>query len=329
MGDRENMKRRQFIAAIAASAAWSFPALAQRSKVPVIGYLAIRSPLPIDDTFFQELRKFGWIEGETIVIERRFAGGSEEQLKKFAGELVNLKVDLIVAIASGATHASKAVTKSIPIVFVNAGDPVGQGFVQSLAHPGGNITGSSFDATPDITAKQVQLLVRVIPGAKRLAAFWNPRSPFLATYLEVARSAASALQMDFESLEMQSPENWDSMFSAMVADHVDGVVVLSDSFAVFHRARITELAAKYRLPSIYGHSQYTEAGGLMSYGSSFSDAFQRAPGYVDRVLKGELTTDLPVQQPTKFELILNLKTAKAIGIAIPSDMIAVADQVIE
>jgi putative tryptophan/tyrosine transport system substrate-binding protein len=323
------MKRRQFIAAIGASAAWSLPAMAQRKKLPVIGYLAIRSPLPIDDMFFQELRKLGWIEGENIVIERRFAGGSEEQLKNFASELVNLRVDVIVAVASSAVLASKAVTTSIPIIFVNAGDPVGQGFVQSLAHPGGNITGISFDATPDITAKQVQLLARVVPGAKRLAAFWNPKSPFLATYLEVAKSAVSALQMDFQSLEMQTPESWEGMFAAMVADHIDGLIVLSDSFAVFHRARIIELAAKYRLPSLYGHSQYTEAGGLMSYGSSFSDAFRRAPSYVNRVLNGEPPKDLPVQQPITFELILNLKTAKAVGIAMPPDMIAVADRVIE
>jgi putative tryptophan/tyrosine transport system substrate-binding protein len=264
-----------------------------------------------------------------IVVERRFAGGSEEQLKKFAGELVGLRVDLIVAVASGAVHASKNATSSIPIVFVNAGDPVGQGFVHSLAHPGGNVTGSAFDATPDITAKQVQLLARVIPGAKRLAAFWNAKSPFLATYLEVAKTAATALQIDFRSLEMPAPEDWDGMFASMIADHVDGLIVLSDSFAVFHRARLVELAAKYRLPSLYGHGQYMEAGRLMSYGSSFSDAFRRAPSYVDRVLKGESPKDLPVQQPVTFELILNLRTAKSIGIAFPADMIAVADRVIE
>ena len=323
------MRRRDFLTAMTAAAGLPFQVLAQSVKKRVIGYLAIRAPLPIDDMFFQGLRSFGWVEGENIVVERRFAGGSEEQLKKFASELVGLGVDVIVAIASGAVHASKAATTSIPIVFVNAGDPVGQGFVQSLAHPGGNITGSAFDATPDITAKQVQLLARVIPGAKRLAAFWNAKSPFLATYLEVAKTSTTALQITFQSVEMPVPEDWDGTFATMIADHVDGLLVLSDSFAVFHRARLVELAAKYRLPAIYGHSQYIEAGGLMSYGSSFSDAFRRAPSYVDRVLKGDAPKDLPVQQPITFELILNLKTAKSIGIAFAPDMLALAERVIE
>jgi putative tryptophan/tyrosine transport system substrate-binding protein len=322
--------RRQFISALGGVAAvWPLTARAQRSKMPVIGYLSIRSPLPVDDIFLQELRELGWIEGQNIVIDRRFAGGDVDQLKKFAGELVGLKVDLIVAVASQATQASKDATRSIPVVFVNAGDPVGQGFVESLAHPGRNITGISFDATPDITTKQAQLLIEAVPKASRLVVFWNPTSPFLLTYLNAARAAAPALRVSFQSVEMRDPNEWESAFNAMAQEQADGLIVLSDSFAVFHRAQIAGLAAKHRLPAIYGLNQYVEAGGLMSYGPSFSDAFRRAPDYVDKILKGSETADLPVQQPTKFELAVNLKTAKALGLTMPPTLLATADEVIE
>jgi putative tryptophan/tyrosine transport system substrate-binding protein len=324
-----NIARRKFVAALSGGVAWPLAARAQQPKLPVIGYLSIRSPLPVDDTFFQELRELGWIEGQNIVIDRRFSGGNIDQLKTFAFELVALKVDLIVAVASQATQASKDATSSIPIVFVNAGDPVGQGFVKSLAHPGGNITGISFDATPDITTKQVQLLIEVVPKITRLAVFWNPNSPFLRTYLNAAQASASALRVSFQSVEMRDPKDWESAFNTMTEEHADGLIVLSDSFAVFHRAQIAELAAKYRLPAIYGLNQYVEAGGLMSYGPSFSDVFRRAPVYVDKILKGTKTTDLPVQQPTKFDLVINLKTAKALGLTVPTPLIATADKVIE
>lgn len=323
------MHRRGFVALLSGAGLWSLPLLAQGTKIPVIGYLAVRSPLPVDEIFFQELRRLGWVEGKNLTIERRFAAGNEEQLRKFAGELVDLKVDLIVAVASGATHASKAATSSIPIVFVNAGDPVGQGFVASLAHPGTNISGISFDASPEITGKQVQLLASVIRNPARLAAFWNPNSPFLRTYLDVARSVASGSHLDFNSIEMPDPDEWDKTFRAMVEARIDGIVVLSDSYAVFHRARIAALTEKYRIPAIYGHSQYVEAGGLMSYGSSFSDAFGRAPGYVDRILKGALISEMPVQQPTRFELIVNLREARAIELTFPPDLLAIADRVVE
>lgn len=304
-------------------------AFAEEPSRPTIGYLSLRSPLPIDDAFVHELGRLGWIDGKDVVVERRFADGSEERLATLARELIESKVKLVVAVASSATQAAKQVTSSIPIIFINAGDPVGQEFVQSLAHPGTNITGLSFDASPDITAKQVELLARVVPNPKRLAVFWNSKSPFLATYLEVAKRSAAALNIDLQAVDMQPPETWDSKFAKMSSDQVEGVVILSDSFATFHRARLAELASKHRLPALYGHSQYTEAGGLMSYGSSFSDAFLRAPSFVDRVLRGDLPASLPVQQPTKFELILNLRTANAIGVEFPPAVVALADRVIE
>jgi putative tryptophan/tyrosine transport system substrate-binding protein len=325
------MRRRKFIAlAGSAAVAWPLVARAQETrKVVRIGYLSVRSPISADDAFLQALRELGWIEGQNIVIERRFSAGNVDRLKQFAAELVHLKVDLVVAVASAATHAIKEATASIPIVFVNAGDPVGQGFVESLPHPGRNITGFSFDATPDITAKQVQLLIETAPKISRVAVLWNPTSPFLLSYWNVTQTTAPALRVGVQSVEFQHPDQLESAFDAMTRERADGIIVLSDSFATFHRARIAELAARHRLPAIYGHRQYVEAGGLMSYGPSLTDVFRRAPSYVDKILKGTKPADLPVQQPTKFELVINLKIAKALGLDIPTTLLARADEVIE
>ena len=279
--------------------------------------------------YLQGLRHLGWTEGQNILIERRFAAGNADQLKESAAELARLKVDEIVAAASAATQAAKDATASIPIVFVNAGDPVGQGFVQSLAHPMGNITGISFDASPDITAKQAQLLLEVVPKASRLAVLWNPTSAVMRSYWNVVKALAPALHIELQSLEVQDPNEFEGAFDAMTREHADGLLVLSDAFATFYRARLTELAAKHKLPAIYGHSQYIEAGGLMSYGPSLSDVYGRAAEFVDKILKGAQPASLPAEQPTKFELIINLGTAKALGLEIPPGLIARADEVIE
>jgi len=265
-----------------------------------------------DDSFFQGLRNFGWIEGQNILIERRFAVGNADQLKDSAAELVRLKVDVIVAVASAGTLAA-----------------VGQNFVQSLAHPAGNITGIAFDASPDITAKQAQLLLEVVPKASRLAVLWNPTSAVMRSYWNVVKALAPALHIELQSLEVQDPNEFESAFDAMTREHADGLLVLSDAFATFYRARLTELAAKHKLPAIYGHSQYIEAGGLMSYGPSLSDVYGRAAEFVDKILKGAQPASLPAEQPTKFELIINLGTAKALGLEIPPGLIARADEVIE
>jgi putative ABC transport system substrate-binding protein len=277
----------------------------------------------------KELGERGWIEGHNLIIERRFAAGNTEQLKRFANELVGLKVDVIVAAASAPTKTAQEETTSIPIVFANAGDPVGQGFAQSLAHPGGNITGVAFDASPDITAKQVQLLIELVPTASRLAVLWNPSSAFLHSYWNVIRAAAPKLGVSLQSLEVRNSGEFTRAFDSMIHEHADGLIVLSDTFTTFYRAKLAELAAQHRLPAVYGHSQYTRAGGLMSYGSSFSDAYRRAASYVDKVLKGARPADLPIEQPTKFELIINLKAAKALGLAVPATLLARADEVIE
>jgi len=325
------MKRREFITLLGGAAAtWPLAARAQQTLKPArIGYLAFRSPMSADDAFFQRLRNLGWTEGQNVFVERRFAAGSVDQLKVSAAELVRLKVDVIVAAASIATQAAKDATASIPIVFVNTGDPVGQGFVQSLAHPGGNITGIAFDATPDITAKQAQLLIDIVPKASRLAVLWNPTNAVMRSYWSVMKSAASALRVDLQSLEVQDPNELEPAFDAMAREHADGLLVLSDSFTTLYRARLAELAAKNRLPAIYGHAQYIEAGGLMSYGPSLSDTYGRAADFVDKILKGTKPADLPAEQPTRFELIINLKTARALGLEVPPTLLARADEVIE
>jgi ABC-type uncharacterized transport system substrate-binding protein len=322
--------RRQFITLLGGAAAWPLAARAQQpGKAARIGYLAIRAPMSADEALLQALRELNWIEGRNIVIERRFSAGNFDRLREFAAELVRLKVDAIVAVASASTQAAKDATASIPICFVNAGDPVGQGFVMSLARPGGNVTGVSFDASPDITAKQLQLILETVPKASRVAVLWNPTSPFLRSYWSVAQAAAPALGVVLQSLEVQDASQYETAFKAIGRDRADALVVLSDSFATFHRARIAELAAEHRLPVLYGHRQYVEAGGLMSYGPSLFDVYRRAAAYVDKILKGTRPADLPVEQPTKYELVINLKTAKALGLELPPTLLARADEVIE
>jgi len=325
------MQRREFITLLGGTAvAWPLAARAQQaSKAARIGYLAFRSPISADDAFLKGLFELGWVEGQNIVIERRFAAGNAEQLKGSAAELVRLKVDVIVTAASAPTKVAKEATASIPIVFANAGDPVGQGFVQSLPRPGGNVTGIAFDASPDITAKQAQLLIELVPTVSRLAVLWNPTSAFLHSYLSVVKTAAPTLRVSLQSLEVRDANEFERAFDSMTRARADGLIVLSDTFATFHRARLVELAAKHQLPTIYGHSQYIEAGGLLSYGPSLTDTYRHAASYVDKILKGAKPADLPVEQPTRFELIINLKTAKALGLDVPPTLLARADEVIE
>jgi putative ABC transport system substrate-binding protein len=325
------VRRREFITLLmGAAAAWLLAVHAQQpAKAARIGYLAFRSPISADEAFLKGLAELGWIEGQNIVIERRFAAGDTEQLKGAAAELVRLRVDVIVAAASAATKVAKEATASIPIVFANAGDPVGQGFVQSLPRPGGNLTGIAFDASPDITAKQAQLLLEVVPTASRLAVLWNPTSAFLHSYWSVLKAAAPKLRVSLQPLEVRDAGEFEAAFDSMTRAGADGLIVLSDTFATFHRARLADLAAKHRLPTVYGHGQYVEAGGLMSYGPSLTDTYRHAAGYVDKILKGAKPADLPVEQPTKFELIINLKTAKALGLEVTPMLLARADKVVE
>jgi putative tryptophan/tyrosine transport system substrate-binding protein len=245
------MRRRAFIQAIVGSAAaWPLAVLAGIAR---IGYLCFRSHSSADDAFLQSLRALGWIEGQNIYIDRRFADGDAQLLNDSAAELAHLKVDLIVACASQSTQAAKEATTSIPIVFVSAGDPVGQKFVASLAHPGGNITGTSFDAGPEMTTKQIQPLVDTVPNVGRVAILWNPTIPFIRTYWQAAQEAAATLRVTFQSTEASDPKDLEAAFEAMVRQHADALVVLSDAFMTTNRATLARLAAKYRIPAMYGH----------------------------------------------------------------------------
>ena len=325
------MQRREFITLIGGAAvAWPLVARAKNAAgIPRIGYLCFRSYSSADDAFFSGLRALGWIEGKNIYIERRFSSGDAQNLKQSAAELVNLKVDLIVACASQSTQAAKDATTTMPIVFSSAGDPVGQQFVASLAHPGGNITGTAFDADPQMTTKQIQLLVETVPNVTRVAVLWNPTIPFIRKYWQAAQEAAAALGVSFQSEEASNPKDFEPAFEAMVRQHADALIVLSDAFMTTNRATLARLAAKYQLPAMYGHNLYTKAGGLMSYGPYLPDLYRGAATYVDKILKGTQPADLPVEQPVKFNFIINLKTAKALGLSIPQKLLVTADEVIE
>ena len=305
-------------------------------RVHRIGFLTLTSPPPPSgpllatiEAFHEGLREHGWVESQNIVIERRYAEGKFDRLPDLAAELVRLKVDVIVAVAAASARAAKQATTTIPIIMVSAGDPVGTGLVGSLSRPGRNITGTAFDATPEITAKQLQLLMEVVPRGARVGVLWNPTSAFFASYWKELQVAARALGVRLQSLEVQAPNELESAFGAMTRERADALIVLSDSFATFHRGRIADLAAKSRLPAMYGHRQYAEAGGLMSYGPELPHLFRRAATYVDKILKGAKPGDLPVEQPTKFELLVNLKTAKALGLTIPQSVLIRADHVLQ
>jgi putative ABC transport system substrate-binding protein len=324
------MRRREFIALLGAAVGRPRAAHAKNAAgIARIGYLVAALSSPADDIFPEGLRDLGWIEGQNIFIERRNCPPDVECLKKSAAELVQLKVDIIVAVASLAVRAARDATTSIPIVFAATGDPIGQGFVATLARPGGNFTGTSFDAGPEITAKQLQLIVEMVPKASRVAVLWTPTSPFIRTYFQFAQNAAAALRLSLQSEEVKDAKDFEPAFDAMVREHADAFIVLSDAFMTFHRATLAELAAKHRIPALYGHNLYTEAGGLMSYGPSVPDLVRGAAAYVDKILKGATPADLPVAQPVKFNLIINLKTAKTLGLEIPPTLLARADHVIE
>jgi len=325
------MKRREFIALLGGgAAAWPFAARAQNAaRTARIGYLnSIRSP-SVDAALVEGLRDLAWIEGKNLSIERRVCSGDAECLVKSAVELAKLKVEVIVAEATASTQAAKAATSSIPIVFAATGDPVGQGFVASLAHPGGNLTGTSFDAGPEIPTKQLQLVIDTIPRVSLIAVLSNPTSPFIRTYWQFVQDAASNLRVRLHSEQVKESKDFVPAFDAIAREHVDALIVLSDAFMTAHRAVLARLAAEHQLPAMYGHNLYTEAGGLMSYGPAVPDLLRRAAAYVDKILKGANPADLPVQQPVKFDLIINLKTAKALGLDIPPTVLARTDEVLE
>jgi len=302
----------------------------QLRRVPRIGFLSSRSPDAEKSrlaAFQQGLQKLGYSAGKNILIEQRYAAGKFDRLPDLAAELVGLKVDVLVTTGTPAAHAAKNATSTIPIVIGNAGDPVGTGLVASLARPGGNVTGLSVLNT-ELSGKRLELLKEVVPTASRVAVLLNPANSINPLQLKEIQSAAPALGVTLHSLEVKGTDDIDRAFTAMKKERTGALIVLGDPLLETHRTRIAELAVKSQLPAIYSLAPYVEAGGLMSYGTNFDDLYRRAATYVDKILKGSKPADLPVEQPTKFEFVINLKAAKQIGLTIPPNVLARADRVI-
>ena len=301
-------------------------------KVYRIGYLAagsaIASQLPVE-AFREGLRGLGLVEGQNIVIDYRFAEGRFDRLPDLAAELVRLRVDVIMAGPTPPAVAAKNATGTIPIVMAGVGDPVELGLIASLARPGGNVTGLSFSVGMDIFGKGLELLREVVPKFRRVAILSNPANPSHALAITNVKAAAGSLGVQLQLLEAREPNQFDGAFAAMAKERVDALLVVADGMFIFHRARLADLAAKNRVPSMHGVRENVEAGGLMSYGPSTVAAWRRAAFFVDRILKGTKPADLPVEQPTKFELVINLKTAKVLGLTVSPSLLARADEVIE
>ncbi len=302
----------------------------QPTKIPRIGYLtgvSLSADSPRVEGFRQGLRELGYVEGKNIIIEYRYADGKFDRLPALAAELVRLKVDMIVTAGATNTRAAKEATTTIPIVMAQDPDPVGSGFVASLARPGGNITGLS-SLTADLSGKRLELLKEILPKLSRLAVLGTSASPGMAQQLRETERAAGAFGMQFQFLDILDPKDIGAEFRAATKWRADAVLVLRGPVLTSQRTQVVELAVKSRLPATYPETEYVEAGGLMSYGVSNIDLFRRAAYYVDRILKGAKPADLPVEQPTKFELIINLKAAKQIGLTIPPNVLARANKVI-
>ena len=305
----------------------------QAGQAARIGYLAANLTVSphMTEAFRQGLRDLGYVDGRSVVIEYRDAEGKYDRLPARAAELVALKVDVIVAADTPAALAAKQATRSLPIVFIGAGDPVTIGLVTSLARPGGNVTGLSLLA-PELVGKRLELLKQAVPGVGRVAALWQPGFVGERTEKDMLKEvevAARALGVRLQFVEARGPADFDRAFADMTRARADALTVLGSAMFANERRRVVDLAAKNRLPGVYGFREYVGAGGLMAYGPNVADLFQRAATYADKILKGAKPGDLPVEQPTKFELVLNLKTAKALGLTIPQSVLVRADQVIE
>ena len=309
---------------------WPLAARAQQAaKTYTIGFLSPALVTTQGDTIFLgALHELGWIEGRNLVFERRHGDNRPDRLNEAAGELVRLNVDVIVAIGTLGPLAAKRATTTIPIVMANAGDPLGSGLVASLARPGGNVTGMSLMA-PDLGGKRLELLKEALPRCARVAVVWNSANPYPAFVFNETKAAGQALGVQVHSLEVRSPEDFPGAFAVTQSLRPDALIVVEDPLTVSHRKPIIEFAARHRVPALYGLKEFAVDGGLISYGASLADLYRRAAGYVDKILKGAKPADLPVQQPTKFEFFINLKTAQALGLEIPATLLARADEVIE
>jgi putative tryptophan/tyrosine transport system substrate-binding protein len=325
------MRRRDFFTVFAGGVAtWPLVARAQQSeKVPRIGYLSPGPRQPRDEAFRQRLQELGYVEGKNIIIEYRFAEGKFERLPALAQELVRLEVDVIVSVVTQASLAARHATKTIPIVIVAVSDPLGSGLVTSLARPGANVTGTSAMSS-EVVGKSLELLREAVPKASRVAVIWNPDNAiFQSQMLRETQLAAGRLGIELRTFAVRSLDELEPAFVALTNAQAGALLLLMDPAYTPYATRITDLANNSRLPTMYGLREFAVAGGLMAYGPNFPTLFQRAADYVDKLLKGAKPADLPVEQPTKFELILNVKTAKTLGLAFPTPLLGRADEVIE
>jgi ABC-type uncharacterized transport system substrate-binding protein len=327
------MRRREFMTLLGSATAVCCPFAAraqQADNLPTIGFLGSSTPSAMTAwiaTFVQRLRELGWIEGRTVAIEYRWAEGRDERYVQIVDEFVRLKVNVIVTYGTPPTKAAKQATTAIPIVFAAAADPVGNGLVSSLARPGGNVTGLSLQQS-DIVGKKLDLLREVLSGLRRLAVMGNLGNSAVVLEIGAVKTAADRLGIDIVSLPIRRAEDISPAFDALKG-HAEALYVSTDPLIFTNVGRINTLALGARLPTIYNGREYIESGGLMSYGPSYSDLFRRAAEFVDKILHGSKPSDFPVEQPTKFEFVINLTTAKALGLTIPASLLATADEVIE
>jgi putative ABC transport system substrate-binding protein len=326
------MRRRTFISLVGGAAAWPLAARAQQpAKIPAIGLV---SPFSRSDTtawhraFLQGLRDLGWVEGRSISIEYRYADGNNDRLPELIADFVRRKVDVIVTAVTNDALAAKDATREIPIVMAAAGDPVGTGIVGSLAHPGGNITGLS-QMNPDLVGKRLELIKEIVPNPSPMAVLWNPDDPISRLTWNETQLPARKLGIEIHSLEVRDSATLDRALAEAAKARAGAIAIMPNPVFVTNLKRIAEFAAQNRLPSMFHLREFADAGGLLSYGVDRSDLFRRAATYVDKILRGAKPADLPIEQPTKFELVINLKTAKALGLAVPDKLVALADEVIE
>jgi len=327
------MDRRTFMILTGGLLAALRPARAQRpTSIARIGFLHPASARGFDvllQAFRDGLRELGYVEGKNLQLEVRWGEGKLERLPALAAELVQLKVDVIVAASSPSVIAAREATRTIPIVMPVSSDPVGDGLVASLAHPGGNITGLSLMA-PELGEKRIQLLKEMFPKVSHaMAVLWNPDYVGMRARFEQARVAAPAVGLTVRSVEVRDTRELDAAFDVIIREHPEALLLLADPLTISQRSRIVEFAAEQRLPAIYETSNFVDVGGLISYGPSISDQYRRAATYVDKILRGAKPADLPIEQPTKFELVINMRAAKALGIKFPDSILLRADKVVE
>ena len=299
-----------------------------RTRVAFLGAESASTNQNFLDAFRQGLRDQGYVDGQNITLEARWADGRSERFPELIGELIRLKPRVILTISLPAARAAKSATTTVPIVFIG-GDPVGSGLIPSLARPGGNLTGLSLSLGEEFSGKWLELLKEAVPKISRVAVLWNPANPANVAYFTVLSGAAKKLAVQLQSEEVRDPGGIDGAFASMSAGRVEALIVVLDPLTVTHRGRIAELAAKNRLPSMSGFREFADAGGLMTYGANIADLCRRAAAYVDKILKGAKPADLPVEQPTKFEFVINMKTAKALGLTIPQSIRVRADEIIQ